>query len=109
MDAETRVEGKSVYERMETREIERERNVCGTQAVAGIGSGNGDEMGGELGIDEAAKNGARGESAVSDEKGVRWERQAERPSRVDISSKGPSRMKTMVPHVHIYRLPLRRR
>lgn len=31
----TDAEGKSVYERMETREIERERNVGGTQAVAG--------------------------------------------------------------------------
>jgi len=30
VDAETRTERKSVYERMETREIERERNVGGT-------------------------------------------------------------------------------
>lgn len=66
MDAETRAEGKSVYERMETREIERERNVRGTQAAAGNGSGNKGRQrggakgeGGEPGIDGAAKNGAR--------------------------------------------------
>lgn len=57
VDAETRVEGKSVYERMETRKIERERNVRAEhkrppgsgQGIREDGPGGEERVGGEPG------------------------------------------------------------
>lgn len=58
MDAETRMRReRACTSEMETREIERERNVGGTQAVAG--SEYKGLLGVNRGIDEATKNEAR--------------------------------------------------
>lgn len=57
-------------ERVETREIERERNVGGTQAAAGIESGNRGMMGVNWELMKRRRT-ERGELVVLDEKAVR--------------------------------------